>query len=120
MVVSPLNLGFRDIGVMVYLLVMIDLSAPALHCFQYLIGFRCQLPGVPSSPFGLRRAGRCQVSAQPLTKKTASLIETETDERSTSNVQLRTLNKRILSVLKRFREAIPPFVIRHSIFGGSL
>jgi hypothetical protein len=53
-------------------------------------------------------------------QKTACLIEKETDERRTSNVQHRTSNECILSVLKRFREAIPSFEIRYSIFCGSL
>jgi hypothetical protein len=45
-----------------------------------------------------------------------SLIEKETDEHRTLNVQHRTLNDCIPSVLKRFREAIDYFVIRQSSF----
>jgi hypothetical protein len=44
---------------------------------------------------------RFQVSAQPPAKKTAGQIEKETDERRTSNVQHRTSNECILSVLKK-------------------
>jgi len=35
---------------------------------------------------------RCQMSAQPPAKRTAGLIEKETDERRTSNVQHRIMN----------------------------
>jgi len=42
-----------------------------------------------------------QVAAYPLAKKTAGLIEKETDERRTSNIQHRTSNECILSVLKK-------------------
>ena len=49
-------------------------------------------------------------------RNAASLIEKETDERRSSNVQHRTSNECILSVLKRFREAIPHFEIRYSLF----
>ena len=56
-----------------------------------------------------------QVSAQPLAWKAASLIEKETDERRTSNVEW------FYSIcLKRFSEAIPAFDIRYSLFCGSL
>jgi hypothetical protein len=41
------------------------------------------------------------VSAQPLARKAICLIEEETDERRTSNVQHPTSNKFILSVLKK-------------------
>jgi hypothetical protein len=72
-----------------------------------------QCSGVSVS--GIRR---CQVSAQPPAKKTAGLIEKETDERRTSNVQHRTSNECILSVLKKISrsDSIP----RHSLFCGSL
>jgi hypothetical protein len=41
---------------------------------------------------------RCQVSAQPLAAEAASMIEKETDEHRTSNVQHPTSNECILSV----------------------
>ncbi len=47
----------------------------------------------------------CQKQAQPLAKKTASLIERETDEHRTSNVQHRTSNECILSILRMTERA---------------
>jgi hypothetical protein len=52
--------------------------------------------------------------APPLARKAASLIEKETDERPTSNVQHRTSNKCILSVLKKISRSDSN--LRHSSF----
>ena len=66
--------------------------------------------------------------AAPPAKKSVGLIEKETDEHRTSNVQHRTSNECILSVIKKIsrslllvgvaaptpRRAIPSFVIRYS------
>jgi hypothetical protein len=74
---------------------------------------------------------RFQVSAQPPAKKTAGQIEKETDERRTSNVQHRTSNECILSVLKKIWRSVSILhdstrlsssqaAVRYSIFCGSL
>jgi len=54
---------------------------------------------------------RCQPGRWP--EKTARLIGKETDERRTSNVQHRTSNKCILSVLKKISRS--DSIIRHSM-----
>ena len=56
------------------------------------------------------RQVRFQVSAQPLGKKAAGLIEKETNEHRTLNVQHRTSNECILSVLNK----IPIYIRRKS------
>ena len=61
------------------------------------------------------RQVRFQVSAQPLGKKAAGLIEKETNEHRTLNVQHRTSNECILSIIKRLRTALPSFEIRYSL-----
>jgi hypothetical protein len=59
------------------------------------------------------------VSATVLAAVGNRLIEKETDEHRTSNVQHRTSNEYILTALKRLSEAIPSFDIGYSIFCGS-
>jgi hypothetical protein len=61
-------------------------------------------PGVQrfrGSEFRGSRVQRFKGSAAPPAKKTAGLIEKETDEHRTSNIQHRTSNECILSILKK-------------------
>ena len=60
------------------------------------------------------KGSKVRCSAPPLVAEATSLIEQETDEHRTPNIERR-MNVFCL-FKKRFREAIPSFVIRHSTF----
>jgi aspartyl/asparaginyl beta-hydroxylase (cupin superfamily) len=59
---------------------------------------------------------RCQCSAQPLAKKPANLIEKETDELQTSNVQHRRTKEEILSIFLKGRSEATSINIQFAIF----
>jgi hypothetical protein len=87
------------------------------------------MQGAGNSEVGMRKTKkvsgvRCQVSA-PLLAAAANLIEKETNEHRTSNIELmysacrELLCRTVYFNENRVSEAIPSFDIRHSIFFGS-